>query len=134
MNRLSSKMITVLVLSLVLTTADALYPKTHMTVADVIVGDGITVHCYSKDDDLGVHRLAYLESFSWSFRYSLIGDTKFHCDISSQYGSGNYEVYNRYIMVNRCGLNCLWQVQAGGPCLQQSHGPLWCLPWQKKRT
>ncbi|KAL0375624.1 UNVERIFIED_CONTAM: hypothetical protein Scaly_0680000 [Sesamum calycinum] len=121
-----------IVLSLVFTTSEALYPKSRVTVADAIPGDAITAHCYSKDDDLGTHQLAYLQSFSWTFRYSLIGSTEFFCTISTQYGSGNYMVYGNYIMLNRCGLNCLWQVQAGGPCLQQTRGGLWCQPWQKQ--
>lgn len=107
------------------------YSESHVTVANTIVGNPITVHCYSGDNDLGYHRLAYLQPFSWSFRYSLIGNTKFICTITTSYGSGSYVVYGNDIMLNRCGLNCLWQVQTGGPCLQQSRGGLWCLPWQK---
>ncbi|KAL7126286.1 hypothetical protein ABFS83_14G176100 [Erythranthe nasuta] len=120
----------VIIISLIyLTTCDAA-PEVHVTVASVIPADPITVHCYSKDDDLGTHQLAYLQPLSWHFHYSILGDTKFSCKIDTQYGSGEYTVWTDDIMVNRCGLNCIWQVKSTGPCLQQSQGDLWCLPWQ----
>ncbi|KAH6804166.1 hypothetical protein C2S51_032413 [Perilla frutescens var. frutescens] len=117
-------------LSVIFTVCEA-YDETHMSVADAIVGQPIQVHCYSGDDDLGYHTLAYLQPLSWSFHYSLVTDTKFFCTITTQYGSGSYMVYGNDIMVNRCGLNCVWQVTPAGPCLQQTKGGLWCLPWQK---
>ncbi|KAH6804168.1 DNA repair REX1-B protein [Perilla frutescens var. frutescens] len=107
-------------------------PKIHSSVANAIIGSTIKVHCFSRDDDLGYHQLAYLQQFSWSFSNSVLGITQFFCTITTQYGSGSYKVYADSLMLDRCGTNCNWKVETHGPCLQQTRGGPWCLPWQKK--
>ncbi|XP_057803660.1 S-protein homolog 3-like [Salvia miltiorrhiza] len=106
------------------------YSKTTVSVVNEIADDTITSHCYSGDDDLGYHKLAYKQMMSWSFRYSVIGNTKFICTITTKYGHGSYVAYTEGMMVDRCGLNCVWKVQTAGPCLQQTHDAPWCQSWQ----
>ncbi|KAL1531516.1 hypothetical protein AAHA92_31646 [Salvia divinorum] len=109
---------------------DGAFTKTVVAVVNQAPGRAITVHCFSGDNDLGFHQLAYGESFSWSFRYSVIGNTKFICTINTQFGSGSYVAYTEGFIVDKCGLNCVWIVRQDGPCLQQTQGPLLCQKWQ----
>ncbi|OVA02112.1 Plant self-incompatibility S1 [Macleaya cordata] len=44
-------------------------------------GTDMTVHCRSKDDNLGVHKVAYDTSYSWSFHDDFFDRTLFVCDI-----------------------------------------------------
>ncbi|PIN19135.1 hypothetical protein CDL12_08192 [Handroanthus impetiginosus] len=125
-----NSLLKITVLSLVLTMSEALYPKSHVTIADTINGNPITAHCYSVDDDLGTHQLFFQQQFSWTFRYKLIGETRFYCDINTQFGQGKFRVYDNDKLVNQCGLNCVWQVQPNGPCLQLKQGGQSCEPWQ----
>ncbi|KAG6390125.1 hypothetical protein SASPL_151607 [Salvia splendens] len=102
-------------------------------VVNQATGNPITVHCYSGNDDLGFKKLAFGESFSWSFRYSVLENTKYICTINTDFGSGSY-VYMTYtegFIVDKCGLNCVWIVRQDGPCLQQTQGPLLCQKWQR---
>ena len=41
------------------------------------------VHCKSKDDDLGDHKLNVGQSFSWKFRVNLLANTLFWCNLST---------------------------------------------------
>ncbi|XP_047965473.1 S-protein homolog 2-like [Salvia hispanica] len=107
------------------------YSKTYVSVVNEIAGETITVHCYSGDDDLGYHQLATGQDLSWSFHYSVLGNTKFICTITTPQHYGSYVAYTEGMMVDRCGLNCVWKVQESGPCLQQTRDAPWCQAWQK---
>ncbi|CAI0394459.1 unnamed protein product [Linum tenue] len=39
----------------------------------------VTVHCQSKDDDLGFHDLGVFHEYSWSFHPNALGGTLFWC-------------------------------------------------------
>lgn len=127
--QMSLVMVLIICSTYAFTSCDA-SPTNHVTVANVIPGSTIRVHCYSGDDDLGFHQLGYLEPLSWSFHHSALGNTKFFCTITTNNDSGNYCVYKDKYMAERCGLDCVWQVRADGPCLQQTHDVPWCQPWQ----
>ena len=51
----------------------------------------LTVHCKSKDDDLGEHVLHTGDNYNWSFRENFWISTLFWCHFSSKHGqvSGN---------------------------------------------
>nr|XP_012574959.1 S-protein homolog 29-like [Cicer arietinum] len=39
----------------------------------------LTIHCKSRDDDLGAHLLHHGESISWKFGLNAFGTTRFYC-------------------------------------------------------
>ncbi|KAL2242392.1 uncharacterized protein LOC105159006 [Sesamum indicum] len=97
-----------------------------------ISGENITIHCYSSEDDLGIHTLPYAANFTWYFNVNVGGSTKFYCDLATGHGSGNYGVFDRRLET-QCHDYCLWLIQAYGPCLVQTAyaGQLYCQPWKK---
>ncbi|KAL7108114.1 hypothetical protein ACP275_06G094900 [Erythranthe tilingii] len=44
----------------------------------------ITIHCYSSEDDLGVHALSYGAKYSWHFHVNFWGTTIFNCDFTTK--------------------------------------------------
>ncbi|GFQ07789.1 hypothetical protein PHJA_002922900 [Phtheirospermum japonicum] len=68
--------------------------KVQVSVQNRVPNNSITIHCRSSEDDLGTHPLAYNAIFSWGFRVNFSRSTKFVCDFTTNYGSGNYAVYD----------------------------------------
>ncbi|KAL0392456.1 UNVERIFIED_CONTAM: hypothetical protein Sradi_2468400 [Sesamum radiatum] len=106
--------------------------KETAVVKNDISGENVTIHCYSSDDDLGIHTLPYAANFTWYFHMNIGGTTKFYCDLMTGHGSGNYGVFD-WRLEERCDDYCLWLIQVNGPCLVQKvfHGSLYCQPWKK---
>ncbi|KAK6158501.1 hypothetical protein DH2020_005815 [Rehmannia glutinosa] len=113
-------------------TSEAILEKAGVIVTNKIPNENITIHCYSSEDDLGVHNLAYGSSFSWNFRINFFRSTKFYCDISTRHGYGNYGVFTPNLKRDFCYNQCEWSVHKDGPCVKQrrSEGPSWCQNWK----
>ncbi|GAV80336.1 Self-incomp_S1 domain-containing protein, partial [Cephalotus follicularis] len=77
------------------------------------VTSNVTIHCKSKDDDLGEHVITRLNFYGWSFKVNLVETTLYFCDISTQNGRGVYDIYKARRDANRCHI-CLWQVEVDG--------------------
>ncbi|KAL0366605.1 UNVERIFIED_CONTAM: hypothetical protein Sradi_3550600 [Sesamum radiatum] len=129
-------LLTIALLLTMLITSDAngtlLVDKETVVVKNDISGENITIHCYSSEDDLGIHTLPYAANFTWYFHVNIGGSTKFYCDLMTRHGSGNYGVFDLRLE-DQCDDYCLWLIQANGPCLVQKvfHGQLYCQPWKK---
>ncbi|KAK9149122.1 hypothetical protein Scep_007879 [Stephania cephalantha] len=102
MNRSSSLVLLLLLVIILLVdsaTAFSLYPKKHVHVANNLTSSiSLDVHCKSGDDDLGDQAVAYNQEFSWSFRDSIFGNTRFECevgwtDLNGQKYGQNFESY-----------------------------------------
>ncbi|KAM6565497.1 hypothetical protein CsatA_024625 [Cannabis sativa] len=82
----------------------------------------LTLHCQSKDDDLGMHELFFGESFKWSFRINFMRTTLFFCDMSWVYDKekmvmmrGHFDVFVTKRDAFRCLDNkCYWEVLKSG--------------------
>ncbi|EYU19726.1 hypothetical protein MIMGU_mgv1a026644mg, partial [Erythranthe guttata] len=86
------------------------------TVRNDIRDERINIHCYSSEDDLGVHWLSYGTNFTWHFHVNFWGTTKFYCDFNTtKHGFGNYGVYTPNLRREECSTHCLWSVQENGP-------------------
>ncbi|KAL2556425.1 Plant self-incompatibility protein S1 family [Forsythia ovata] len=122
----------VLSLNLLFITLLEARPTAHVNIVGFVDKGTLTVHCYSEDSDLGTHLLAYNQTFPFSFSVNFSGTTKFYCYFSTQFGSGNYTVFDRLMLSERCGLNCDWYIKNDGPCLviNPIHDLL-CQPWKK---
>ncbi|KAJ4835132.1 hypothetical protein Tsubulata_041542 [Turnera subulata] len=97
----------------------------------------LTVHCKSKDDDLGVKQLSPSQSFNFSFRARAwpFGQTLFFCKFSWAGGSGWYDIYSE----SRDGERCIddrhfsWNIKQNGPCLNkcENQTSVDCSPWNQ---
>ncbi|GAV73275.1 Self-incomp_S1 domain-containing protein, partial [Cephalotus follicularis] len=95
---------------------EASYPlnlyKINVTITN-IVQSNITIHCMSKDDDLGVHVLSRGDSFGWCFIVNFWRTTLFFCGLTSQYGNGVYDIVKTRKDMERCS-QCLWEFKENG--------------------
>ncbi|XP_028760007.1 self-incompatibility protein S1-like [Neltuma alba] len=78
-------------------------------------GKNMTLHCQSKDDDLGVHNIEDGDEFGWDFSDNVTGTTLFFCDLEwenvQQY---HFDAYNFGRDIVRCHTGCAWLISAEG--------------------
>lgn len=94
-----------------------LQAKVHVHVMNSL-GDGktMTLHCQSKDDDLGTVILEDGQETKWSFSANFFGTTLFYCSVrwensSSWYSFNAFDADRDY---RRCISECRWLVSEGG--------------------
>jgi hypothetical protein len=75
----------------------------------------LTIHCKSKDDDLGSHLLHHGDSFSWRFGRKFFGGTLFYCSFQWNNELHWFDTYNQD--ETDCNLHCNWYIHQSGPCL-----------------
>ncbi|KAF3457602.1 hypothetical protein FNV43_RR02260 [Rhamnella rubrinervis] len=75
------------------------------------LGDGLnlTIHCKSKDDDLGVHTIAYNSYYYWKFRVNFFGRTLFFCGLNWTDAWGVFDIYKAHRDMYRCPTRCNWE-------------------------
>ncbi|CAL0312156.1 unnamed protein product [Lupinus luteus] len=80
------------------------------------LGNGIILflHCKSRDNDLGVHSLAYGQSQTWSFRLNVIGSTLFFCRVTWNNVDRSLEIYNANTDDAQCLSQCYRSVTLDG--------------------
>lgn len=81
----------------------------------------LTLHCKSKDDDLGQRVLHKNEEFSFSFRRKIIIEsTLYFCHFWWEQKDKSIDVFNNHIAEKDCGrvnpdlMECYWKVQEDG--------------------
>jgi len=82
--------------------------------------EDLSIHCKSKDDDLGLHLLHVNQTFGWGFGTNIFWKTLFFC--SFQWGKGlllYYDVYKEIRDFDLCE-NCHWHIHKAGPCRYES--------------
>lgn len=92
----------------------------------------LTVHCKSKDDDLGARLLHNGDGFEFSFNLNIFGTTLFFC--SFQWGNE----FHRFDVSKPGGPNCrrpypcVYNIVSGGPCLFNNYTNQYdpCFPWK----
>lgn len=78
-------------------------------------GKNMTLHCQSKDDDLGEHNIAYGDEFSWDFSDNIFGTTLFFCDLGwERVQEYHFDAYSFGRDNVRCNTGCSWLVSAEG--------------------
>ncbi|MCL7022688.1 hypothetical protein MKW94_008483 [Papaver nudicaule] len=95
--------------------------KTVAVYNDIDPNIALNIHCWSSEDDLGVHTLYYQQNFRWRFRVNFWRSTKFVCDSSwsDHAGNGNHTVkftaYKaRRDWMKHCVDNCVWSIRLDG--------------------
>ena len=107
-----------------------IYGRTHVRVTNTLDGRlDLTLHCKSKDDDLGAQHLHYGETFEFSFRPRFIGNTQFFCIFQWQGACHWFDIYIETRDTNLCK-DCNWNIKQSGPC-RISPQKTDCYPWNK---
>ncbi|OVA17451.1 Plant self-incompatibility S1 [Macleaya cordata] len=93
---------------------------------DISANTILTIHCKSKDDDLGEQKLSYKQYFSWRFRPNYWDTTVFWCnfwwyDSNGHLVQGGYQVYKSKRDQYECFQQCLRSARPDG--LYLNFGP-----------
>ncbi|KAI3995395.1 hypothetical protein MKX01_040511 [Papaver californicum] len=96
--------------------------KTVLVKNDIGPDISLTIHCWSSEDDLGVHTLYHLQTFYWRFTVNFSYTTEFVCD-SSWHGPGRVGFSNRKRFTaykakrdwnTHCNGFCMWSIRQDG--------------------
>ncbi|KAJ4836662.1 hypothetical protein Tsubulata_005523 [Turnera subulata] len=89
----------------------SLFPKWKAVIVFNKLEDGsdFTIHCKSKDDDLGSHVISAGKFYTWNFHVNVWGTTLFFCSVTTKHGSGTYDLYKAE---NETDLN--WSIEEDG--------------------
>lgn len=96
----------------------------------------LTLHCQSKDDDLGVHVLLFQQFFEWDFRPNVpTPSTLFFCKIQWETKVMMFDSYRETRDLYNCHKFCYWDVTPQGPCMLKAGGGYdFCYYWPKAAT
>lgn len=89
----------------------------------------LTIHCKSKEDDLGFHPIVPQATYDFTFRPRVFfGHTLFFCSFQWANDFHRFDIYNA--QTAKC-LDCKWLVQPNGPCLWNNDTQKYdiCSPW-----
>ncbi|XP_027368727.1 self-incompatibility protein S1-like [Abrus precatorius] len=89
----------------------------HVSIKNTLgSGKNMTLHCQSKDNDLGKHIIADGDEFGWDFSDNVTGTTLFFCDLGWEKVEGyHFDAYSFARDMVRCGAaGCSWLVSAEG--------------------
>ncbi|CAL2225583.1 unnamed protein product [Prunus armeniaca] len=108
-----------MVLVLFQTTCGWSFRKHSLTVtATNDLGAEMTIHCKSKQDDLGSNLIPIKGKYEFSFRPNFWGTTQFYC--SFQWGT-EFHYFDIYMgdrdHENCDSYKCMWSIIPKGPCM-----------------
>lgn len=79
-------------------------------------GLDLTVHCKSKNDDLGFHLLPPQGQYQFTFRPKFLWRTTlFFCSFQWNGGFHYFDIYDQKRDMDVCR-NCMWSIVQDGPC------------------
>lgn len=74
-----------------------------------------TVHCQSKDNDLGNQTIADGSQFGWNFSVNVWGTTLFYCDLGwEKVQDYHFDAYSFDRDYTRCESQCSWLISEEG--------------------
>ncbi|GAV64185.1 Self-incomp_S1 domain-containing protein [Cephalotus follicularis] len=96
------------------TIAQPLNFPVHVRITNTMASN-VTIHCKSKNDDLGIHVIPSGQYYEWGFRVNLWGTTLFFCGFTTKKGGGVYDIFEAKRDVPRCrDHTCYWGVKDDG--------------------
>jgi hypothetical protein len=103
------------------------------------LGDGLdlTVHCKSKDKDLGVHVIKYPNGFfEFDFKPNFWGTTLYFCGFRWNGGELKwFDIYDFERDHPQCS-DCFWKIKPDGACQLNYNTKDYdlCFPWNSKQS
>ncbi|KAE8659942.1 hypothetical protein F3Y22_tig00116959pilonHSYRG00043 [Hibiscus syriacus] len=92
----------------------------------------LTIHCKSKDDDLGARVLSSGEHFEFQFAPHMFKKTLFFCSMAWDGQSHWFDIYEEDRDGDCNSSRCTWDVKQNGPCTVATGTLLFvCHPWNK---
>ncbi|KAK9291321.1 hypothetical protein L1049_019266 [Liquidambar formosana] len=90
----------------------------------------LTLHCKSKDDDLGRHVLQHWKEYSWAFRVNFWQTTLFWCNFQWHLQrnilvEGSFKIYEARKDQERCQKSCIWILRQEGLYLKDTNRHGW---------
>ncbi|KAK9288236.1 hypothetical protein L1049_016685 [Liquidambar formosana] len=79
-----------------------------------IWGLNFTIHCKSKEDDIGIHEIPFLKRYEWKFRVNFWGTTLFFCSVKWRDGEGTWDLFEAKRDMSRCYSHCSWIARKDG--------------------
>ncbi|XP_010523164.1 PREDICTED: uncharacterized protein LOC104801552 [Tarenaya hassleriana] len=108
------------------------WPDTYVTITDDIArGVALTVHCKSKEDDLGAHVLRFGERYWFKFQTNWWKSTLFFCRFAWREEARWFDIFVASRDQDTC-TKCNWSIRADGPCRIGKGGK--CYPWNKSAS
>ncbi|KAM6565510.1 hypothetical protein CsatA_024638 [Cannabis sativa] len=114
--------------------------KTHVAITNYLDSDraDLTVHCKSKDDDLGVHVIPFNSSYEIVFYPSVWDNTLFFCSMKwpeTPLVTHWFDIYDEKRDNKQCQ-SCEhydWKINRSGPCMfsQNTKQFTICYDWNK---
>ncbi|XVF61739.1 hypothetical protein PTKIN_Ptkin08bG0154700 [Pterospermum kingtungense] len=76
----------------------------------------LTIHCKSKDDDLGWHVIPTSQEWNWTFKTNFFGSTLYWCNMywSNHYGAFDVFWENHALLVMCNFKECFWSARDDG--------------------
>lgn len=115
----------------------SLFPKHKVDIFNNLPnGATFTIHCKSKDDDLGTHVIGPGDKSEIRFRANLMETTLFFCGVSWQGGQVVFDIFDakRDDVWGRCLHYCLWKATGDGILgyrEDEYSNPDIVIPWKK---
>lgn len=103
----------------------------HVTITNNLEDNlDLTVHCKSRDDDLGPHLLRQGQNYGFKFTNNFWGTTLFFCSFQ---WNGEFRWFDIYKESRDYGIctSCDWFIKKSGPCLHRSELNPECSSWNK---
>ncbi|KAL0561703.1 hypothetical protein IC582_002143 [Cucumis melo] len=100
--------------------------KWHVHVVNGLTNDTLSVHCKSKDDDLGPHNLLSIGAeFQWSFKINVWRTTLYWCLLHKPNADVSFDAFwveRKHIwLFYRCmNQNCIWIAKDDGIYLRNN--------------
>lgn len=92
--------------------------NTVRVINDLGKGSSLSIHCYSKDDDLGLHVLANGQFTEWSFKNNIGLTTLFWCNIKYSYRGyiviKSFDAFKAKKELYRCSQRCWRSIRTDG--------------------
>ena len=107
------------ILLVLLLTSNSVDGKIHVRIYNTLVNDlDLTIHCKSKDDDLGVQLIHPLDAFEFSFNNRESGETLFFCSFKWKGAFKWFDIYKDKRDGDQCvrGL-CYWNIKQDSLCM-----------------
>lgn len=104
----------------------------YVAITNGIVNMNLSVHCKSKDDDLGVQVLPTNQTFEFTFWTNILGSTRFWCSFSWADQFKYLDIFVQRRDAVECN-HCSWSINPAGPCRLNRHTFHFdiCYPWNK---